>query len=183
MRRLVAGSVLVIVLAGCSGATSGTAPKTAPSTSSPASATAAEVDGTFDVGDYALHMTCKGTGSPTVVFFDGLGGGSSAQVTAALAPRLTDRHRFCAYDRVNTGRSETQQAMHTGADSVRDLHALMAEANDVDKQMQALRAVKQAEFVNLLKQGRLVQVKSSHDIVAEQPEIVVAEMQRIVAAS
>jgi pimeloyl-ACP methyl ester carboxylesterase len=236
----------------------------------------------FDVGDYELHLACKGSGSPTVVFFDALGGGSTPHVMAGLAPLVTDRHRFCSYDRVNTGRSGVQQTVHTGADSVRDLHALLtaadvpgpylllgwswggvlasmyagtypadvtglllldsalptddeievlyppeelerlkaewnaveredlyrtlpeakkavksipdirvtflageppAPANDLDKRMMALRDVKRAEFVAQFRQGKIVTVDTGHDIASERPELVAAELQRIVAAS
>jgi pimeloyl-ACP methyl ester carboxylesterase len=282
VRRLITGSVLVMLLAGCSGTSGSTAQSAAPSPGTPTSqAASGEVDGMFDVGGYKLHLVCKGTGSPTVVYFDGLGGGSTPQVMSGLATRLTDRHRFCSYDRVNTGGSGTEQAMHTGADSVRDLHTLLAAAdvrgpyllvgwswggvlasmyagthpddvmgillldsalptddeiealmppaelaqlktewnaveredlyltlaeakplmksvpdvpvtflaaappapaNEVDKRMQALRTTKRAEFVEQFRQGRLVPVKSSHDIGLEEPDLVVAEVRRIVTA-
>jgi pimeloyl-ACP methyl ester carboxylesterase len=240
------------------------------------------VDGRFDVGDHELYLTCAGTGSPTVVFMDGLGGGSTIQVMTGLARGLTSRHQVCAYDRVNTGLSDRQETMHTGADSVRDLKALLAvadvrgpylllgwswggllasmyagthpdevmglvlldpalptdddleEANipadelarlktewnavekddlyrtldqakqlvpsipDVpvtylaadsaevppterDKKMKALRQVTMQQFVDQLKKGRLVTVKSSHDIAQDQPDLVVDEVQRILA--
>ena len=282
VRRFITGSVLVMLLAGCSGTSGSTAQTAAPSPGTPTGRSASgEVDGMFDVGGYQLHLACTGTGSPTVVFFDGLGGGSTAQVMGGLATRLTDRHRFCSYDRVNTGTSGTEQAMHTGADSVRDAHTLLAAAgvrgpyllvglgwggvlasmyagthpddvmgvllldsalptddeiealmppaelarlkaewnaveredlyrtlaeakplmksvpdvpvtflsaeppppvDELDKRMQALRTIKRTEFVEQFRQGRLVPVKSSHDIGLEQPELVVAEVQRIVAA-
>jgi hypothetical protein len=57
-----------------------------------------------------------------------------------------------------------------------------APANDLDRRMQAVRTVKRAEFVEQFRQGRLVPVKSSHDIGLEEPDLVVAEVQRIVAA-
>lgn len=283
MRRFIAGGVLAVLLTGCSGGSGGPAPGTAPPPSgSSGTAAAGKVDAKFDVGGYRLHLLCQGTGSPTVVFFDGLGGGSPYRVMDGLGSRLTDRHRFCVYDRVNTGLSDTQKAMHTGADSVRDLHALLAAADirgpylllgwswggllasmyagthpddvvgvllldaslptddeieallpaaelerlktewngveqedlyrtlaeakravrsipdvpvtylaaeppapvtELDRKMQALRAVKQAEFVAQFARGRLVQVQSAHDIAAEKPEVVVAELQRIVAAA
>jgi pimeloyl-ACP methyl ester carboxylesterase len=240
------------------------------------------MDAMFDVGEYELRIACKGSGSPTVVFFDGLGGGSTRQIVAGLAPLLTDRHRFCAYDRVNTGLSGVQQAMHTGADSVRDLRALLAAADvpgpylllgwswggvlatmyagtypddvtglllldsalptddeievlypraelerlkkewnaveqedlyatlpeakkavksipdipvtflateppaptdDLEKRITALRHVKRAEFVAQFRRGKIVTVDTGHDIAGERPDLVAAELQRIVAAA
>ncbi len=283
VRRFITGSVLVMLLAGCSGTSGSTAQTAAPSPGTPTGRSASgEVDGMFGVGGYELHLACTGTGSPTVVFFDGLGGGSTAQVMGGLATRLTDRHRFCSYDRVNTGTSGTEQAMHTGADSVRDLHTLLAAADvggpyllmawgwggvlasmyagthpddvmgvllldsalptddeieillpreelerlkaewnaiekedlyltlaeakplmrsvpdipvvflstpppaptsELDKRIIARRTAKRAEFVAQFPQGRLVPVNSTPDIVADQPELVLAELQRIVAGS
>jgi len=287
MRRPIAASMLMMVLlAGCSGADGDRAPNEASSSGAPTSQTPpGEMIGKFDVGDYQLYLTCKGTGSPTVVYLHGLGGGGTApEVMEGLAPRLTDRHRFCSYDRVNTGQSDMQQDQHTGADSVRDLHTLLAAADvrgpylllgwsyggqlaamyagtypddvmglllldsslpideEVDalippdelaqlkveweaaerediypttmdqakqavrsipdvpvtymtaepkeypptwpgERMQTLYQAKLAEFVDQLSQGRLVPVKSSHDIGQDQPELVVAEVQRIVSNS
>jgi pimeloyl-ACP methyl ester carboxylesterase len=128
MRRLIAGSILMIVLAGCSGTGGDTATNGASSPSPAASQVPpGEVNGKFDVGDYQLHLTCKGSGAPTVVYFHGLGG-AGADVDEAIAPRLTDRLRVCSYDRVNVGQSDSQQGRHTGEDSVRDLHALLTAA-------------------------------------------------------
>lgn len=289
MRRLVTASVLMILLAGCSGANDGTVPNAAASpsvTASPSTPTgqaAGEVDDAFDVGEYELYMTCAGTGSPTVVFVDGLGGGNTLQMMQGFAPRLTDRYRFCSYDRVNTGRSDRHQDMHTGADSVRDLNALLAAAhvpgpylllsyswgsllalmyagtypddvmgavlldpnlptddtveralppgvlerlkpewNAVERedlyrtleeakqavrsipdvpvtaiaaeprqydptwpveQMRRLHKAELTKLVDGLTQGRLVTAQSGHDLASEQPDLVVAELQRIVAAS
>lgn len=285
MRRLIAASMLMMVLlAGCSGADGDTARNEVSSSGAPTSQAApGEVNGKFDVGDYQLYLTCKGTGSPTVVYLHGLGGGGTvSEVMEGLAPRLTGWHRFCSYDRVNTGQSDRQEDQHTGADSVRDMHTLLAAADvrgpylllgwswggllasmyagtypddvmgvllldsslfndeEVDalipadefarlkveweaaerediypttldqakqvvrsipdvpvtymaaelgeypptwpaKRMKTLYRAKQREFVDQFTKGRLVPVKSSHDIGREQPELVVAEVQRIVS--
>ena len=282
MRRLIAGSMFMIVLAGCSG---GNTPTDSASPPSPAASQApqGEVNGKFDVGDYQLHLACKGSGAPTVVYFHGLGG-AGADVDEAIAPRLTDRLRVCSYDRVNVGQSDSQEARHTGEDSVRDLHALLTAAavpgpyllvgfsfggllasmyagthpdevrgvllidaslptdEEVDNMIpaaeraqvkaeqeanqehvefyrtlgqaeQAVRSMpdvpvtymaaepvdlsstwpvermrtfiraKQTEFVHRFRQGRLVPVKSSHNIDLDKPDLVIAEVNRIVAAS
>jgi alpha/beta hydrolase fold len=283
MRRRAVGLLAVAALAVAAAVT---VPRlaAAPVTPAPAgpSVTSGEVDALFDVGGYKLRLLCKGTGSPTLVYFHGLGGGSAGSTeVGVLATPLAERYRFCSYDRVNTGASGTEQAMHTGADSVRDLHTLLAAADvrgpyllvgfgwggvlasmyagthpddvmgilllnsalptddeiealmppaelaqlktewnaveredlyltlaeakplmksvpdvpvtfmvgkrpvfdrEVDKQMQAVREIKWVEFVEQFRQGKLVRVDSSHEFDVERPELVVAEVQRIVAA-
>jgi pimeloyl-ACP methyl ester carboxylesterase len=76
-----------------------------------------------DVGGRELNLICKGTGSPTVVFENGLGDhvGTWFQAIANGFPSV----RTCAYDRVNIGASDRDPARHTGDDSVRDLHTLL----------------------------------------------------------
>lgn len=128
MRRLIACSLLIVLLAGCSsgpggGATSPAAPPSA--TNTPRSGT--DINDSYDVGGYKLDLTCSGTGESTVVYLHGLGGEGS-DVNEAIAPRLAGRVRLCTYDRVNVGQSDDQSARHTGADSVRDLHALLGAA-------------------------------------------------------
>jgi pimeloyl-ACP methyl ester carboxylesterase len=49
------------------------------------------------------------------------------------------------------------------------------------KRMQAFIAAKQVEFTKTVPNGRLVEVQSSHDIDLEQPELVIQEVQRILA--
>jgi pimeloyl-ACP methyl ester carboxylesterase len=79
-----------------------------------------------DVGSHKLSLSCKGTGSPTVVYLHGLGGTSANGFPIVEA--FTAPGRFCAYDRANLGASDTTTGRHTGADSVRDLHALLEAA-------------------------------------------------------
>jgi pimeloyl-ACP methyl ester carboxylesterase len=57
------------------------------------------------------------------VYLHGLGGDGS-DVTSINTP-LASQARICTYDRVNVGRSDRVTGHHTGADSVRDLHALL----------------------------------------------------------
>ncbi|MFN0281821.1 MAG: alpha/beta fold hydrolase [Kineosporiaceae bacterium] len=271
----------MVLLAGCSGITGTATQSVAPSSGAPTSP-ATDLDALFDVGEYDLRLACKGSGSPTLVYFDGLGGGSTATLMVGLAGLLAPRQRLCAYDRVNTGRSGVQQTMHTGADSVRDLRVLLATADvggpylligrgwggvlatmyagtypgdvtgllliesalptddeievlyppeelerlkadwnaveredlyrtlpeakkamrsipdipvaflvielpppdsDLEKRIGALRDVKRAEFIAQFRQGRLVPVDADFDMAVNKPEIVAAEVQRMVAAS
>ena len=45
--------------------------------------------------------------------------------------------------------------------------------------MQALIRAKQVQFTNAVPKGRLVEVRSSHDINLEQPELVIKDLDRI----
>jgi pimeloyl-ACP methyl ester carboxylesterase len=122
VRRVVTILVLTVLLASCSGADSTTTP---PPATTQAAATG-QIDGSFDVGGYKLHLRCEGKGSPgspTVVYLHGLGGDGSdiKSINAQLASQV----RVCTYDRLNVGRSDSDPGRHTGADSVRDLHNLL----------------------------------------------------------
>jgi len=52
----------------------------------------------------AYHMTCAGTGSPTVVLVSGTGEMSASW--ARVVPQVTPRTRVCAYDRAGQGWSD-----------------------------------------------------------------------------
>ena len=47
------------------------------------------------------------------------------------------------------------------------------------EEMRAVIAARQAEFVDRYPRGRLVEVQSSHDIDLDRPDLVVAEIERI----
>ena len=128
MRRLIACTLLAVLLAGCSSGPGGgaTSPAATPGTTSTPSS-GADINDRYDVGGNELDITCSGTGTPTVVYLHGLGGDGS-DVNEAIRSRLAGRVRLCTYDRVNVGRSDHQSGRHSGADSVRDLHALLAAA-------------------------------------------------------
>ena len=85
-----------------------------------------ELDASFDAGGHKLHLRCQGkgsSGSPTVVYLHGLGGDGSD--VDSINTLLAGQVRVCTYDRLNVGRSDRATGRHTGADSVRDLHALL----------------------------------------------------------
>jgi pimeloyl-ACP methyl ester carboxylesterase len=120
MRRIVIILVLTALVASCSGAADSPDGTTAPSPATD------QIDAMFDVGGHKLHPRCGGRGSPgspTLVYLHGLGGDGSD--VASINTRLADQVRVCTYDRVNVGRSDSVAGRHTGADSVRDLHALL----------------------------------------------------------
>jgi pimeloyl-ACP methyl ester carboxylesterase len=128
MRRVVTGLVLtvLVVLAGCSGSGDRADTATSPGPVTTQAAATGQIEGSFDVGGHKLHLRCQGNpspGAPTVVYLHGLGGDGS-DVSSISAP-LAGRVRVCTYDRVNVGRSDSDAGRHTGADSVRDLHALL----------------------------------------------------------
>jgi pimeloyl-ACP methyl ester carboxylesterase len=124
MRRIVLILVVAVLLGGCSGGSdSANSDATAPS------ATTGRIDGSVDVGGHKLHLRCEGTGppgSPTIVYLHGLGGDGSD--IKSINTQLASQARVCTYDRLNVGRSDSDPGRHTGADSVRDLHALLEAA-------------------------------------------------------
>ena len=284
MRRIVTIVVLTVLLGSCSGACDSANNSAAPGPATTQPAATGNIDGSFDVGGHKLHLRCEGKsapGSPTVVYLHGLGGDGS-DIKSINTP-LASQARVCTYDRLNVGRSDSDPGRHTGADSVRDLHALLEaagvpgpyllvgfsfggllaimyagtypdkvmglvsldgslptddqvdqlipaderarviaeqEANQerVDfyrtadqakalvakipdvpvtylaarpvelppnwpvKRMRAFIAAKQVQFANAVAKGRLVEVQSSHDIDLDKPELVIQEIQRILAA-
>jgi pimeloyl-ACP methyl ester carboxylesterase len=98
---------------------------------SPTEPDAEQVDGTFDVGGYSLYLKCEGTGSPTVVYFHGSDfepGDAGSHSAASLPARVRETHRFCAYDRVNVGKSDDRPEIVSGAEAVRALDALLTAA-------------------------------------------------------
>jgi pimeloyl-ACP methyl ester carboxylesterase len=77
-----------------------------------------------DVGGHVLNLNCKGSGSPTLVFENGLGVNLGTWFQTGIADAFPSV-RTCAYDRVNLGTSDRSPARHTGEDSVRDLRTLL----------------------------------------------------------
>lgn len=77
----------------------------------------------IDVGGHRLHLSCTGSGSPTVVLEPGAGGVSSdlVLITEAVA-RDT---RVCVYDRAGRGGSEPADTAQDAAQVATDLHTLL----------------------------------------------------------
>lgn len=79
------------------------------------------------VGDGAMYLDCRGSGSPTVVLESGAGSGAG-QWSAVHEP-VAELTRTCAYDRAGIGSSESR-GRHTLGDSARDLRALLEAAGE-----------------------------------------------------
>jgi len=77
----------------------------------------------INVGGHRLHLSCTGSGSPTVVLEPGAGGMSSdlGLVTQAVA-RDT---RVCVYDRAGRGWSEPADTPQDATQIATDLHTLL----------------------------------------------------------
>jgi pimeloyl-ACP methyl ester carboxylesterase len=115
--RAAAIGLIAVLAVACQGADEAPTSSSTPQTS---------VEGSFDVGGHKLYLSCRGSGAPTIVYLHGMGGDHT--YASAILAAFTDRVRACGYDRTNAGQSEVVPGRHTGADSVRELHALLAAA-------------------------------------------------------
>jgi pimeloyl-ACP methyl ester carboxylesterase len=77
----------------------------------------------IDVGGHSLHLSCAGSGSPTVVLQPGAGEMSSNM--AWIAPAVAQRTRVCVYDRAGRGWSEPADTPQDAAQIATDLHTLL----------------------------------------------------------
>ncbi len=82
----------------------------------------------YEVDGHRLHIDCHGTGSPTVVLSNSLGGTSAdwARVIDAISPTA----RTCAYDRAGQGWSQEAASPRDGVQSATELHALLGKAGE-----------------------------------------------------
>ena len=65
----------------------------------------------IDVGGHRLHATCRGTGSPIVLFESGIA--ASSLSWSLVAPAVATFTRACAYDRAGLGWSEAPSSDQT----------------------------------------------------------------------
>jgi hypothetical protein len=72
----------------------------------------------YDVGGYRLHLTCTGSGGPTVVLQSGLGEMSANW--ARIVPAVSRTTRVCAYDRAGQGWSEDAPDLQDGVQAAAD---------------------------------------------------------------
>jgi pimeloyl-ACP methyl ester carboxylesterase len=80
-----------------------------------------------DVGGHRLHLSCTGSGSPTVVLQPG--GGDFSSVWARIAPAVAAHTRVCVYDRPGRGWSETTDSPQDATQVATDLHTLLQRAH------------------------------------------------------
>jgi pimeloyl-ACP methyl ester carboxylesterase len=77
----------------------------------------------IDVGGHSLHLSCSGSGSPTVVLEPGAGETSSA--FRWITPAVARDTRVCVYDRAGRGWSEPADTPQDAAQIATDLHTLL----------------------------------------------------------
>jgi pimeloyl-ACP methyl ester carboxylesterase len=80
------------------------------------------------VGDHKLHISCIGTGAPTVVLEPGLGE-PAAMMAGWIQPAVAATTRVCVYDRAGRGDSESASGPQDGPSMAADLHALLTNAH------------------------------------------------------
>ena len=81
-----------------------------------------------DIGRRRLHLTCSGSGAPTVVIE--AGASAFAIDWTLVQPAAARARRVCAYDRAGSGWSDPRPDVETPARIVADLHALLAAAGE-----------------------------------------------------
>ncbi|MDN5795793.1 MAG: alpha/beta hydrolase [Intrasporangium sp.] len=77
----------------------------------------------IDVGGYRLHLSCTGSGTPTVVLQPG--GGEMSSNLGWIAPAVARGTRVCVYDRAGRGWSEPADTAQDAAQLATDLHTLL----------------------------------------------------------
>jgi pimeloyl-ACP methyl ester carboxylesterase len=77
----------------------------------------------IDVGGHRLHLSCTGSGTPTVVLEPAAGEMSSN--LGWIAPAVARDTRVCVYDRAGRGWSEPAATAQDGAQIATDLHTLL----------------------------------------------------------
>jgi pimeloyl-ACP methyl ester carboxylesterase len=77
----------------------------------------------IDVGGHRLHLSCTGSGSPTVVLEPGAGGMSST--VGLITPAVARDTRVCVYDRAGRGWSEPADTPQDATQIATDLHTLL----------------------------------------------------------
>src|SRR3954451_9758128 len=81
----------------------------------------------IDVGGHRLHLTCTGSGSPTVILQPG--GGDFSSAMAGMPPAVAADTRVCVYDRPGRGWSEPTDSPQDATQVAADLHALLERAH------------------------------------------------------
>jgi pimeloyl-ACP methyl ester carboxylesterase len=81
-----------------------------------------------DVGGRDLHISCAGSGSPTVILEAGLGE-SGAVMARWIQPGVSTTTRLCVYDRAGRGWSDPADTPRDGVAIATDLHTLLENAD------------------------------------------------------
>ncbi len=81
----------------------------------------------IDVGGHSLHLSCTGSGAPTVVLE--AGGGEMSANMGWIAPAVARTTRVCVYDRAGRGWSQPADTPQDGHQIATDLHTLLRNAN------------------------------------------------------
>lgn len=81
----------------------------------------------IDVEGHGMHMSCTGTGTPTVVLEPG--GGEMSSNLGWITPAVARDTRVCVYDRPGRGWSEPTETPQDGTRVATDLHTLLHAAN------------------------------------------------------
>ena len=84
-----------------------------------------------DIGGRKMHIDCRGTGSPTVVFEAGLGSGGSLD-WALVHDQIATVTRACAYDRAGIMWSDAKSTPQDAVAVADDLHATLKGAGITD---------------------------------------------------
>lgn len=82
----------------------------------------------YDVGDHRLHLSCTGSGGPTVVLLGGMGETSAAW--GLVQPAVAGTTRVCSYDRAGQAWSDSAPGPQDGVRVAADLHALLTRAGE-----------------------------------------------------
>jgi pimeloyl-ACP methyl ester carboxylesterase len=81
----------------------------------------------IDVAGHKLHISCTGSGSPTVILEGGLGE-PAAMMSGWIQPGVATTTKVCVYDRAGKGWSEPADTPQDGLTIAADLHTLLNRA-------------------------------------------------------
>ena len=81
----------------------------------------------IDVGGHKLHISCTGSGSPTVILEGGLGE-PGVMMSGWIQPGVATTTQVCVYDRAGKGWSEPSETPQDGLSIATDLHTLLSRA-------------------------------------------------------
>jgi pimeloyl-ACP methyl ester carboxylesterase len=139
--RATVALVVLLVLAGCGSDEAGSTEAqpspdrgaaSSPTTEETASEESPEddldlVEGLFEVNGHDLYARCAGHGAPTVLYLHGWmthREGLAVDNGLWIEGKLHDEHRFCGYERRNTGRSEKVPGAQSPEEVIADITGL-----------------------------------------------------------